>query len=325
MPRVAARWLRPINPIKKRAKPGTFRLRPAERPLSRFSGFAVFYCALIVTVPKFTGVELVEDCAITSRCTWTELPVPLPPEPVVRVVLVLDVLPSQETSPAARTTVSVITRNPRIKAAALNPRCRPAVSIAITIRHSAAKAMLHAIGLPNAGRLCEEGGEVSTPLVGVAPRITVHVVELPWERLSGCGLKLLQESQLGGAPPVSASRQERVTDPEKLLGFTVMVKVAVEFAAERLAELGEIEPGQLLPVPPVSVPLLNKISEFAAPLAWFTQTMSALAFESNPNCTLRLNITPPPLSTQATLRLPFASTAKLGNEEMVVVVLEAVA
>lgn len=51
--------------MKKRADPGTFRVRPTVRPQSRFFGSTVFYCAVIVTVPKFT-VPVLAELAMTA-------------------------------------------------------------------------------------------------------------------------------------------------------------------------------------------------------------------------------------------------------------------
>lgn len=76
---------------------------------------------------------------------------PLPLEPLVPVVLVvlgLDVLPPQETIPAASARVSVITRRPRMTTAALSSLRRPTHRIVMEIRQNAASAILHAIGLP---------------------------------------------------------------------------------------------------------------------------------------------------------------------------------
>ena len=73
---------------------------------------------------------------------------PLPPEPLVLVVVLgLEVLPPQETIPAASTSVSVITRKPRMITAALTLR-RPIANIVMEIRQNAASAIPHAIGLP---------------------------------------------------------------------------------------------------------------------------------------------------------------------------------
>jgi hypothetical protein len=100
----------------------------------------------------------------------TPLPPPVSPAlPVVPLVL-LDVPPPQDTNPAANTTVNVMSRKPRVTAP-LNLWRRLVASIIRHIRHNSAKAMLHAIDLPNAGRLCAEGAEMNIPLVGVPWRV----------------------------------------------------------------------------------------------------------------------------------------------------------
>jgi hypothetical protein len=60
------------------------------------------------------------------------------------------------------------------------------------------------------------------------------------------GLKA-QESQAGSAAPVSPFLQKNEIVPGKLLGFTVTVNLALGFAAVKLAEVGETEPGELVP------------------------------------------------------------------------------
>jgi hypothetical protein len=96
-------------------------------------------------------------------------------------------------------------------------------SIIRHIRHNSANAMLHAIDLPNAGRLCAEGAEMNIPLVGVPWRVIVRASVLPCAGLRVGGLQL-QASQLGSAAFLSASRQEKVIGAEK--PFTVIVKFA---------------------------------------------------------------------------------------------------
>jgi hypothetical protein len=183
-------------------------------------------------------------------------PPPVPVLPVVPLVL-FDVPPPQETSPAASTTVNVMTRKPRVRTAPLNLRRRLVASIIRHIRHNAANAILHAIELPYAGMLCDGGAEINIPLVGVAWRVIVRVSVLPCAGLRVGGLKL-QASQFGSAAFLSASRQEKVIGAEK--PFTVMVKFAGPLDAVRVAALGVI-----VPVGDVDVP--KSISATADPLA----------------------------------------------------------
>jgi hypothetical protein len=144
----------------------------------------------------------------------------------------------------------------------------------IVIRERMARAMLHAIDLPNTGRLCAEGAEMNIPLVGVPTRLIVNVSVLPWVGLRVGGVKS-QVSQLGSAVLVSAFWQEKVIGAEKPLAFTVTVKFAVVFEAVRFAEFGETDPvGKFV--------FAKLISATALPLAWFTQTMSGVEFASTP-------------------------------------------
>lgn len=210
---------------------------------------------------------------MTATCMVTEL-APAPPDPPVPVPLD-DVLPPQDTSPADRTSVRVISRKPRVTTAMLSSRRRPKASIArVAISQTAANAALHPTGRAYPGRPREEGAETNMLLVGVPTREIVRVSVLPWAGLRGCGEKL-QVSQPGNAAPVSAFMQEKVIGPERPLGLSVTVKLAEALDADRLAELGETEP-----VGKLGVAKLR--SATALPLAWFTQTISGVEFASTP-------------------------------------------
>jgi hypothetical protein len=146
-------------------------------------------------------------------------------------------------------------------------------NMTIAIRERVARAIVNAIELPNAGRLCDGGAEINVPLVGVACRVIVRVSVLPCAGLRVVGLKL-QASQVGSAAFLSASRQEKVIGAVK--PFTVIVTFAVELDAVRLTALGEI-------VPVGDVDVAKSISATAAPLAWLTQTISGVELASTPS------------------------------------------
>ena len=172
-------------------------------------------------------------------------PLPVPPEPLVPplfVVVGVDVLPPHDTSPAARTMVNVSTRNPRIKTGA--PACCRRTSTNMNeMRQIPNSTIVHAALPPYTGPARDGGAEISIDVAGGADfRVTVHVVEVPVAVFSELGLKLLQSSQLGAAPPVSASMQLNVIDPLTLPpGVNVTLKVAVGLAADKFAESGVIE------------------------------------------------------------------------------------
>jgi len=187
----------------------------------------------------------------------TVLPPPVPPVPPVVPLVLFDVPPPQETSPAASTIVNVMTRNPRIRIALPRSRRRPMANKSIVIRERVTRVILHAIDLPNTGRLCAEGAEINIPLVGVPCRVMVNVSVLPTAGLRVGGLKL-QASQLGSAAFLSASRQEKVIGAVK--PFTVMVTFAVALDAVRLTALEES-------VPVGDVDVAKSISATALPLA----------------------------------------------------------
>jgi len=129
----------------------------------------------------------------------------------------------------------------------------------MAIREIVARAMVNAIELPYAVRLCEGGAEINIPLVGVPCRVIVSVSVLLCAGLRVAGLKL-QASQLGSAAWVSAFRQEKVIGAEKPLAFTVTVKFAEAFEAVRFAEFGETDPvGKFV--------FAKSMSATAAPLA----------------------------------------------------------
>lgn len=195
-----------------------------------------------------------------ATCIVMELPPPppVPPEPDVDMPLD-DVPPPQETSPAASVTVNIMSRSPRKRTAALLSRRRPTTSMVMVISRRAVRAVLHARGRLYAGRLREDGAERNMLLVGVPTREIFRVSVLLWVGSRGCGLKV-QVSQLGRAAPVSALMQEKVIGPGKPAWLTVTVKFADAFDAERLAELGEIEPVG-------KVAVAKSISAIALPLA----------------------------------------------------------
>lgn len=171
---------------------------------------------------------------------------PVPPEPLVPVVVVvlgLEVLPPQETIPAASARVSVITRKPRMTIAALSSLRRLMASIVMEIRQNAAKARLATIGLPYIGRLREGGAEMNMLLVGVPIRVNVSVSVIPCAVLSGCGLNM-HVSQLGSWPFDFASvfTQENVIGPEKPVLLTVMLTFALVVVGVRFTVVGESEP-----------------------------------------------------------------------------------
>ena len=133
------------------------------------------------------------------------------------VVLGLEVLPPQETIPAASANVSAITKKPRMTTAALSSLRRPIASIVRKMRQNAAGAILHAIGLPSLGRTCEEGPEINMLAVGAPARVNMSVSVVLCEVSRGCGLNV-HVSQLGSVEEfVSTSKQEKVTGPEKPL------------------------------------------------------------------------------------------------------------
>lgn len=168
------------------------------------------------------------------------MPVPvLPLEPLVLVVLGLDVLPPHETSPAANTTVSVITAKPRRRTAALVFWRRPQAKIAIIINPSTATAApANAMGLFCGGEVCDEGADIML-VVGVDARVIVSISVAFGEALSGFGLNV-QVNHAGRAAPVSAFRQEKLIEPEKPL--TVTVKFADGVDADKFALAGDTEP-----------------------------------------------------------------------------------
>ena len=98
--------------------------------------------------------------------------------PVV-LVLGVDVCPPQETRPAARTMVRVITKKPRANTAALNFWRLPRVNI-VSIMQRAASTIVHADAMrnpePNPGTPYGEGGEVRNEAVGVDVSVSVSVV-----------------------------------------------------------------------------------------------------------------------------------------------------
>ena len=249
---------------KKGADPGTFRTRPAvsRSADSRPRGWLLCSdryraqcccrtsrCSLDCNMNDYRAAATSATratCSASSAgaaCPPVPPPVPVPlvvpPELVVPAVP-FDVLPPQETSPAASTTVRVITTKPRNTRALVRSRRRPMANMSIAIRERVARAIVNAIELPNAGRLCDGGAEINIPLVGVACRVIVRVSVLPCAGLRVVGLKL-QASQLGSAAFLSASRQEKVIGAVK--PFTVMVMFAVELDAVRLTALGEIVAG----------------------------------------------------------------------------------
>jgi hypothetical protein len=97
----------------------------------------------------------------------------------------------------------------------------------------------------SAGRLGDCGAEMKAA-VGVPVREIVKASVAVCAELICLGLKA-QVSQDGSAAPVSPFIQKNETVPVKLLGFTVTVKLALGFAAVKLAEVGETEPGELVP------------------------------------------------------------------------------
>jgi hypothetical protein len=131
-------------------------------------------------------------------------------------------------------------------------------NMSIAIRDMVARAIVTAIGLPYAGRLCDVGAEINIPLVGVPCRVMVRVSVLLCVGSRGCGVKL-HASQLGsGALFLSASRQEKVIGAVK--PFTVMVTFAVALDAVRLTALDES-------VPVGEVDVAKSMSATALPLA----------------------------------------------------------
>jgi hypothetical protein len=130
-------------------------------------------------------------------------------------------------------------------------------NMSIAIRDMVARAVVTAIELPYAGRLCDGGAEINIPLVGVACRVIVRVSVLPCAGLRVGGLKV-QASQLGSGAWVSAFRQEKVIGAIK--PFTVMVTFAVALDAVRLTALDES-------VPVGDVDVAKSISATALPLA----------------------------------------------------------
>ena len=94
-------------------------------------------------------------------------------------VLEVDVLPPQETSPAASTTVSVMTNKPRKTTAALTLCLRRKVNI-VSIMQSAAKTIAHADAKrkpePNPGTPYGARGDVRNEAVGVLFSVSVKVV-----------------------------------------------------------------------------------------------------------------------------------------------------
>jgi hypothetical protein len=132
--------------------------------------------------------------------------------------------------------------------------------------------MLHAIDLPNAGRLCAEGAEMNIPLVGVPWRVIVRASVLPCAGLRVGGLQL-QASQLGSAAFLSASRQEKGDRRGKAVHGNSEIRWAA--GCRRLAAVGVI-------VPVGEVDVAKLMSATALPLAWFTQTKSGVEFASTP-------------------------------------------
>jgi hypothetical protein len=124
--------------------------------------------------------------------------------------------------------VSVMTKKPRRTTAAPSLWRRPRVNI-VNSMQSATSAIVQADAIrnpgPNPGTVNGERGEVRLELVGVEASVRVNcVVNDPAG--SGLGLKL-QPNQAGRGPPVSASKQENVRDPEKSAGFTFTANVAL--------------------------------------------------------------------------------------------------
>ena len=123
--------------------------------------------------------ELPEPPELPDPPELPEPPLPLVPLVPVVVVVGVDVLPPQETSPAARTIATVITKKPRKKTAVLSFWRRPRVKI-VNIMQSAARAMVQADAIrnpePNPGRPNGEGGESKLVLVGVDSSVRVSIV-----------------------------------------------------------------------------------------------------------------------------------------------------
>jgi hypothetical protein len=186
---------------------------------------------------------------------------------VVVVELGLEVLPPQETSAVARTTVSTMTAKPRTKTAVGVCWRRLMKSATIAVNESMAKTSVKAAGMLYGGVLGGRGADSNMPLVGVPARVMVNMSVLLCVGLRVGGEKL-QVNHAGSAALVSASIQENVIGPEKPPGFTVTVNCWDRFEADKLAELGETEP--------VGKPVTAKLmSATAFALAWLTQAMSA--------------------------------------------------
>ena len=105
--------------------------------------------------------------------------------PVVAVELVVEVLPPQETSAVARTTVNIMTARPRTKAAVGVCWRRLMKSATIAVNESIAKTRLKAPGMLYGDVPGGRGADSNMPLVGVPARLMVKVSVLPCAGLRG--------------------------------------------------------------------------------------------------------------------------------------------